>query len=132
MYIWSALKFLEEKNHVIEKQKSEFLANVNYAQKIQQLYIPGNESGYEPGECFSFFQPRDVVGGDFFWLKKLNDQERLFVLADCTGHGVPGAFVSIVGFNGLKRTINEFKLRQPGKILDKLTEIIAHHHQKMI
>ena len=70
------------------------------------------------------YKPKDIVSGDFYWADLLDGKAYISAI-DCTGHGVPGAFVSIVGFNGLKRTVNEFKLRHPGQILDKLTDIVV-------
>jgi serine phosphatase RsbU (regulator of sigma subunit) len=69
------------------------------------------------------YKPKDIVSGDFYWLEQ-KENKILFAAVDCTGHGVPGAFVSIVGHNGLTRAINEFGLTQPAQILNKLNELV--------
>ena len=69
------------------------------------------------------FKPKDIVSGDFYWVEEKDDKV-FFAVADCTGHGVPGAMVSVLGHNSLNRCINEFGLRDAGKILDTLTEIV--------
>ena len=77
---------------------------------------------------FIIYKPKDVVSGDFYFMDVVvEDRKKLvyYVAADCTGHGVPGAMVSIVGANGLKRCIQEFGLRDPGEILDKLAELVV-------
>src|SRR5690606_37414964 len=72
---------------------------------------------------FVFYRPKDIVSGDFYWAE-IFQETLLFAVIDCTGHGVPGAFVSIVGYNGLVRAINEFELIKPNEILDKLREVV--------
>jgi len=69
------------------------------------------------------FSPKDIVSGDFYWMTEKNDKF-YFAVADCTGHGVPGAFVSIVGNNGLHRAVNEFGIDKPSEILDKVNELV--------
>lgn len=88
---------IEEQVHLLEHQKQEITDSINYAQRIQQSILPSfkeiNET-YENG--FIFFQPKDIVSGDFYWFKKINSEEFLLACADCTGHGVPGAFMSMI------------------------------------
>ena len=88
---------IEEQVHLLEHQKQEITDSINYAQRIQQSILPSfkeiNET-YSNG--FIFFQPKDIVSGDFYWFKKINDYEFLIACADCTGHGVPGAFMSMI------------------------------------
>jgi serine phosphatase RsbU (regulator of sigma subunit) len=71
-----------------------------------------------------------MVSGDFYWVKSLDKNRLLFSVVDCTGHGVPGAFISMVGYNSLIRAINEFELQQPSKILDKLNELVKEALQQ--
>ena len=88
---------IEEQVHLLEHQKQEITDSINYAQRIQQSILPSfkeiNET-YRNG--FIFFQPKDIVSGDFYWFHKINDHEFLLACADCTGHGVPGAFMSMI------------------------------------
>jgi len=125
-------KIVEERTAEVESQKEEIeeknkdiVDSIIYAKRIQNTILP-TEVKLDKilQNYFIIYKPKDIVSGDFYWADKL-DGKSYFSAIDCTGHGVPGAFVSIVGFNGLKRTVNEFKLRQPGQILDKLTDIVV-------
>lgn len=124
-------KIVEERTAVVELQKNEIehknrdiVDSIIYAKRIQNTILPTRENMNSIlKEHFVIYKPKDIVSGDFFWIEEL-DNKAYFSAIDCTGHGVPGAFVSIVGFNGIKRTVNEFKERQPAKILDRLTDIV--------
>lgn len=134
---------LSEKNHLIIKQKkdvefqkelveeknNENTDSINYAKRIQEAILPGDETiNNLLGNGFVFFRPKDVVSGDFYFLDQVvqKDKKITFIAAvDCTGHGVPGAMVSMLGYNGLKRANQEFHLYDPAKILDRLCELIA-------
>jgi serine phosphatase RsbU (regulator of sigma subunit) len=124
-------KIVEERTAEVEQQKREIelknkdiVDSIIYAKRIQNTILPPKERLDEIlKDYFVIYKPKDIVSGDFYWADLL-DGKSYFSVIDCTGHGVPGAFVSIVGFNGLKRTVNEFKVREPGKILDKLTDIV--------
>lgn len=124
---------IAEQNKVLEVQKAEIqeksndiLDSIKYAKRIQNAILPTDEKLNDifENEYFVLYKPKDIVSGDFFWADRFGD-DIVFSAVDCTGHGVPGAFVSIVGFNGLNRTVNEFNLRKPGEILDKLTELVV-------
>ena len=80
-------------------------------------------------ESFILYKPKDIVAGDFYWLEQ-KDGKVLFASADCTGHGVPGAMVSVVCNNGLNRSVREHGLSDPGKILDKTREIVISEFEK--
>ncbi len=75
------------------------------------------------------FKPKDVVSGDFYWLESIKDNV-IFAVADCTGHGVPGAMVSVVCSNALSRAVKEFKLKEPGQILDKARDLVIETFDK--
>lgn len=117
---------LEHQKAEIEEKTNDILDSIKYAERIQTAILPTDEtlSQIFDGEHFVLYKPKDIVSGDFYWSDRF-DNEAIFAAVDCTGHGVPGAFVSIVGFNGLNRTVNEFKLRKPGEILDKLTDLVV-------
>lgn len=88
---------IEEQVHLLEHQKQEITDSINYAQRIQQSILPTlKEINETYNNSFIFFQPKDIVSGDFYWFHKISDDEFLLACADCTGHGVPGAFMSMI------------------------------------
>lgn len=122
---------IAEQNNQLEHQKAEIieksndiLDSIKYAERIQQTILPADEFMEEMfEEHFVLFKPKDIVSGDFYWAA-VSKKMFLFSAIDCTGHGVPGAFVSIVGHNGLTRAIKEFGHSKPSDILDTLREIV--------
>jgi serine phosphatase RsbU (regulator of sigma subunit) len=76
-----------------------------------------------------YFTNQKIVAGDFYWLENCGDQI-MFAACDCTGHGVPGAMVSVICNNALNRSVREFGLKEPGKILDKTREIVISEFEK--
>ncbi len=132
----SAYKSLEEKavdKKRIEAQK-ELLSKINqsltdsiyYAKRIQESILPTEQKIKQTlPESFVYFRPKDLVSGDFYWMHEVDG--KIFVAAvDCTGHGVPGAFMSIIAYDMLKWIINSSIEYCPAKILDKLNqEVIA-------
>jgi serine phosphatase RsbU (regulator of sigma subunit) len=80
-------------------------------------------------DSFILFKPKDIVSGDFYWMEKV-EEKIFYAVVDCTGHGVPGAMVSVVGHNALNRTIKEFGLTEPAAILDKLNELVEETFEK--
>lgn len=125
-------KEIAEQNHQLEKQKEEIttktndiLDSIHYAKRIQNTILPVESRLSEMfDEHFVFYRPKDIVSGDFYWAREVSGK-MVFAAVDCTGHGVPGALVSIVGNNGLLRAVNEFRLIEPNDILDKLREIVV-------
>lgn len=123
---------IAEQNHQLELQKAEItlksndiLDSIHYAKRIQNTILPADSRLNELfDEHFVFYRPKDIVSGDFYWAREVQDKV-IFSAVDCTGHGVPGSLVSIVGNNGLLRAVNEFKLTEPSEILDKLREIVV-------
>lgn len=124
-------KEISSKNSLLENQKKEIelknediMDSIKYAKRIQDTILPSKERMNKLlGENFVFFLPKDIVSGDFYWAKKIKNKVYWSAI-DCTGHGVPGALVSFVGNNGLQRATNEFELRKPSEILDKLRELV--------
>ena len=77
------------------------------------------------------YKPKDIVAGDFYWCYVPSDEQTIYIAAaDCTGHGVPGAMVSVVCSNALNRTVKEFGITEPGKILDKVRELVIETFEK--
>lgn len=110
---------------IIEEKNRDILASINYAKRIQDAILPAHEvMAKNLTDYFIFFRPKDIVSGDFYWAHMLAPGKVLYAAVDCTGHGVPGAFMSIVGFNGLNQAVKEFGISQPALILDKLNELV--------
>jgi len=115
---------IKERTAEIILQKENIESSIRYAKRIQQAMLPElDDIQVHIPECFIFYKPKDVVSGDFYWFTVQND--KIFVAAaDCTGHGVPGGFMSMIGMAKLSQIINETKIEQASKILDKLHEEI--------
>lgn len=115
----------------LEARNKEITDSINYAKRLQDAILPSRRKlAANIEEGFVIYKPKDIVAGDFYFMDVVEENEKklvYYVAADCTGHGVPGAMVSIVGANGLKRCIQEFGLRDPGQILNKLSEIVAEN-----
>jgi serine phosphatase RsbU (regulator of sigma subunit)/Tfp pilus assembly protein PilF len=118
-----AFSELEEKNH-------EILDSINYAKRIQSAILPPSKVVKEYlKDSFILYKPKDIVAGDFYWLEHKGNKV-LFAAADCTGHGVPGAMVSVVCNNALNRSVREHGLTDPAQILDKTREIVINEFEK--
>ena len=115
---------LVHKNAVIETKNREIIDSITYAGYIQKAILPSASHirKYHEG-MFVFYRPKDIVSGDFYWVNR-TDRCLIFSVADCTGHGVPGALLSMVGHDGLNRCINENHLERPADILDRLTAMV--------
>lgn len=132
-----ANKKISEQNVQIESQRmslqaknEEILSSIEYAKRIQTAILPPDKIVKEYlNESFIFYRPKDIVAGDFYWMERQNDK-LLFAVADCTGHGVPGALVSVVCHNALNRSVREFGLHKPGEILDKTRELVTEQFSK--
>ena len=116
----------------VEDQKSSIISSINYAKRIQSAVLPPLASFEEHlPESFIMYEPKDIVAGDFYWLE-VKHGKVLFAAADCTGHGVPGAMVSVICNNGLNRSVREHGLSVPGEILDKAREIVIQEFEKSL
>jgi ligand-binding sensor domain-containing protein/serine phosphatase RsbU (regulator of sigma subunit) len=113
-------KELQEQNILIDKKNKNITASIEYARRIQDSILPGKEKLKDlVKDSFVFYKPKDIVSGDFYWFHEQNDI--LYVVAaDCTGHGVPGAFMSLIGYNLLKETVKKRSSTDPATILAKL------------
>lgn len=115
---------LKQKDEQLEMQHTELKDSIAYALRIQRSILPLDAivKEYMP-ENFIFYRPKDVVSGDFYWINKVED--KIFIAAiDCTGHGVPGAFMSVIGYTQLNHIILERNVFDPGKILKLLDEAV--------
>ncbi len=104
----------------IREKNKDITDSINYASRIQKAMLPGDDwiKSVLP-KSFVFYSPRDIVSGDFYWMTQVGDQI-LVAAVDCTGHGVPGAFLTIVGNNLLNQIVNVRGITSPGKILDEV------------
>lgn len=109
-------------NKELEAKNKKINESLRYALRIQQsvLLTEGQVKNWLP-ESFIFYQPLDIVSGDFYWVSEV-DQKIIFAVADCTGHGVPGAFMSLIGNTLLNQLVNEKKITEASQILEKLNE----------
>ena len=132
---------------IVEEKQKDIIDSITYAKRLQKAILPSDEEikKYLP-DSFILYKPKDIVAGDFYWLhtvqfedlkpgqfennKKTNHPIVFIAAADSTGHGVPGAMVSVVCSNALNRSVNEFKLTDPGKILDKTRELVLETFAK--
>jgi serine phosphatase RsbU (regulator of sigma subunit) len=113
-------------NEAISKQKNEILDSITYAKKIQAAMLPPEQYFHEIlNDAFVLFKPRDIVSGDFFWIKHVN-QYVILVAADCTGHGVPGAFLSMLGMSYLNEIVHGREVTQANQVLNELRRQIRN------
>jgi len=121
---------VDEAYEKLEEKNNDILDSVNYAKRIQSAILPPQKSLKEHLEnSFVLYLPKDIVAGDFYWMETINNMV-LFAVADCTGHGIPGAMVSVIGNNALNRSVREHGLTEPGKILDRSRALLIQEFQK--
>ncbi|MGW8315809.1 MAG: SpoIIE family protein phosphatase, partial [Bacteroidales bacterium] len=113
---------IESQRDEVIRQKDQITDSISYAQRIQNAAMP-NERYLDSvmPEYFVMFKPRDIVSGDFYWIKVINNY-LIVVAADSTGHGVPGAFMSMLGIALLNEQVGKGQTFQPGEILGKLRD----------
>ncbi len=115
---------LKMANRQMESKNKDILDSINYAKRIQTTILPQQKKLDEYlKQRFVIYKPKDIVAGDFYWIMEV-DGYTFIAVADCTGHGVPGAMVSITCSAALNRSIKEFGLRKPARILDKARELV--------
>ncbi len=113
-------KLLEKTHKELDEAYSDITASIAYAQRIQEAMLPNVQNLKEwLSDAFVLFQPRDVVSGDFYWFTK-TDNKIIIAAVDCTGHGVPGAFMSLIGNDMLHEIVEVFKITEADQILNLL------------
>lgn len=115
---------IEEQKLVVEEKNEEIVASITYAQRLQAAIIPDDEmfsSAFT--DSFVYYQPKDIVAGDFYWMHD-DDQFTYLLLGDCTGHGVPGALVSVVCAGALDTVVSEMNEKETNTILSKVSTIV--------
>jgi ligand-binding sensor domain-containing protein/serine phosphatase RsbU (regulator of sigma subunit) len=105
-----------QKSMEIEEKNRDITASIRYAERIQRAMLPMEDSFHD---TFVLYMPKDIVSGDFYWMYD-NGDIQFIAACDCTGHGVPGAFMSIIGHNSLNKVVREYGIIRPGAILDQL------------
>jgi serine phosphatase RsbU (regulator of sigma subunit) len=128
---------------IVDEKNRDILDSIQYAKRLQKAILPANKLVKEYlKESFIFYKPKDIVAGDFYWVypvpssnsissgQNSNEKIILFAAADCTGHGVPGAMVSVVCANALNKAVKELSLRDPGKILDAVNKYVEETFEK--
>lgn len=118
-------ELVEKQKKEIEKKNSSITESINYAKRIQEAILPGDSIVKKSlPESFVFYKPKDIVSGDFYWIFDAGDRV-LFSAVDCTGHGVPGALMSIIGHSMLEKVVKEYGLLKPSLILNALSKELA-------
>ncbi|MEZ4721777.1 MAG: SpoIIE family protein phosphatase [Flavobacteriales bacterium] len=125
-----AQSIISEQKEKVEAVHKDITDSIIYAKRIQNALMPpvAQFKEYLP-DSFILYKPKDVVAGDFYWLEHV-DNKILFAACDCTGHGVPGAMVSVICNNALTKCVQELGLTEPGQILDKTREMVIKEFQK--
>jgi len=123
-------KEVVQQKDIVTAQKQEITDSIQYAQNIQNAVLPKEKIFQEAfSDYFILFRPKDIVSGDFYWITQ-KDQFTVFTAADCTGHGVPGAFMSMLGVSYLNKIVNEHNITQTNIILNTLRENIIDSLQQ--
>lgn len=110
----------------LEKQNREIKSSIRYANTIQTAMLPDLSHIGNFATNFVIYRPKDIVSGDFYWSSVVSETRMFFAVVDCTGHGVPGAFMSMIGIRMLDEIINEMKLDSPAEILETLNKILRN------
>jgi serine phosphatase RsbU (regulator of sigma subunit) len=115
---------LLDNHQTVKKQKSSILESIRYAQRIQNAVLPPEDLVQTMlPEHFILFKPRDIVSGDYYWMTQIGSKT-IVVVADCTGHGVPGAFMSMLGITLLNQSVKNHSILHANEILDELRDNI--------
>jgi ligand-binding sensor domain-containing protein/serine phosphatase RsbU (regulator of sigma subunit) len=111
---------VSERTKELEEKNRDIMGSIEYAKRIQEAILPSKDDIYKKlKKVFILYQPKDIVSGDFYWFAEQNGC-KIFAVVDCTGHGVPGAFMSMIGHNLLRQIVLERGVTEPGEILNNL------------
>ena len=132
VFVYKQLNNTKKQKDIIEEKQAEITDSINYAKKIQDAMMTSSLYLKETlPKSFILFKPKDVVSGDFYWIYKDQEENIFFTVADCTGHGIPGAFMSMIGTSLLNEIIIEKGLKDTDKILGEMrSQIIKSLHQE--
>ena len=130
--VFKQLKKVKTQKNIIEEKQKEITDSINYAKRLQDgILVPFDLVQTWFSKSFIFFKPKDIVSGDFYWIEKV-DKHIYFAVADCTGHGIPGALVSIICSNALSKSLHEDKITSPSKILDNTRKIVEEKFSRSL
>lgn len=125
-----AKKQVEIQRSLLAEKNKEILDSIQYAKRLQEAILPPLDEVKNAFAGFGIlYLPKDIVAGDFYWFEE-TDTHRFIASADCTGHGVPGAMVSVVCSNALTKSVQEDQITDPGSILDRTREIVIRQFEK--
>ena len=132
VFVYKQLNNTKKQKDLIEEKQAEITDSINYAKKIQDAMMTSSVYLKETlPKSFIFFKPKDVVSGDFYWIYKDQEENIFFTVADCTGHGIPGAFMSMIGTSLLNEIIIDKGVKDTDKILGEMrSQIIKSLHQE--
>jgi serine phosphatase RsbU (regulator of sigma subunit) len=114
---------ITRQSEVLDLKNKELTSSITYAEKLQQSTLPSIKLSSVFNRSFLIYKPKDIVSGDFYWLEE-DDQFKYFAVSDCTGHGIPGAFISLIGTILLNEIYNSKKMKDPSMILTELNRLI--------
>ncbi len=121
---------LKQTQQELSNKNREVTDSINYARRIQEAILPSERLMSDAlKDSFVLYLPKDIIAGDFYWLERVAGWV-LFAAADCTGHGVPGAMVSVLCHGAVHRSVSEFGLVDPGAILNKTRELVLETFEK--
>ena len=122
--VFTQLKKVRKGKALVEEKQQEITDSINYAKRLQQgILVPIDLVQSWLSESFILYKPKDIVSGDFYWIEKVGNKV-YFAVADCTGHGIPGALVSIICSNALTKALHEDKIEGPSQILDQTRVLV--------
>jgi len=111
---------IRKQHQLVLKQKQDITDSISYARRIQKAVLPSPAYlGNILPDYFTIYKPKDIISGDFYWVREINGYS-VVIVADCTGHGVPGALMSMLGVTLLNEQFRTFGIRKPGEILGHL------------
>lgn len=146
-------QIIQHQKQIVDEKNKEIIDSITYSKRLQDAILPPLMQIKEQfPDSFILYKPKDIVAGDFYWMEVVNGSpvpgkfmesetvnspgqagKTVFIaVADCTGHGVPGAMVSVVCSNALNRAVKEFGLTETGRILDKVTDLVLETFEKSI
>ena len=129
--IMAQREMLHEHSQKLEKVNSQLNSSINYASKIQMsLMEPEVIIKRAFNDAFIIWEPRDVVGGDFYWFSEIDKDRKIIAVIDCTGHGVPAAFMTIMANDLLHQVVNITNIHEPKVILEHLDREIRQQTSK--
>lgn len=127
---------LSVQKEIVEEKNREVTASINYAKRIQTAILPPDDLLKKHlKDYFLLYKPKDIVAGDFYWMEPYQSEEQnvsgvLFAVADCTGHGVPGAMVSVICANALNKGVIEENITNPAELLDRTREHVLESFRR--